>query len=749
MMKLSDVFSREHVVNGLKSFGRLRVRMNHSSIITFSALLLILFIAFTIRVLPLRWEIPTGSIHLSEFDPYYQFSLTNYMVKNGLISPYWPTQWVDTQRWYPDGINMGLSLPSLPMTTTLLYYIVTALGVNIDLMSFCALMPAIMGTLAVLVLYFLGKDIGGKAVGMFAALLLAVNPSVIQRTSLGFFDTEVVGVFSLLLFSFLFLRAIDEERPLNSTIKYSLGAGLVLAYFTAGWGAAYYLIGLIVLFVFILLLLKRYSRRLFLSYSLSFGLGLFIAINVPYLSVGYLTSFAVLPVAVVFVLLLLSEIVHNLKSAREKILFVVGFLAALIAGFAALWALGYIQSLAGKFLTVLDPFLRSANPLVESVAEHRISAWGSIYYDLGIGILFFMVGMFFVARNLNTKNLFLLIFGLTSLYFASSMVRLLVILAPAFGLLAGVGIVGILRPFVTLLKEPPRVTAKRKFGLEHVGKEFSGTAVFLIFIVLVTNLAFSPQSGGVPKVYRQALSPITITAASLPIAPNQPVNEWLDQLKYLNDFQDSSTVVVSWWDYGYWLSLLGNVTSLSDNATINATQIENVGFGFMANETASMKMLSQYNAEYILVFITFAADGSWQDWAGGDNGKWTWMARISGNARERFVDSDFVDAASSWTNESSFGGFNNNTNKWEWNSVGQNTTIYKLMSWGKNRWCEVNVVQDPDYLNVTQPVYFVEEFFSGLNLSQDASSSKYGGLVPLVCLYRIDWQKYYNDYPKS
>ncbi len=746
-MKFSDVLSRERVVNGLKSIGKLRVTASHSSIITLSALLLILFIAFTIRILPLRWEIPTGSLHLSEFDPYYQFSLTNYMVNNGLLSPYWPTQWVDTQRWYPEGINMALSLPSLPLTTALFYSITAVLGVKIDLMSFCALVPAIMGALSVLVIYFLGKDIGGKAVGMLAALLLAINPSLIQRTSLGFFDTEVVGVFSLLLFSFLFLRAIEEERPVSSTIKYSLGAGGTLAYFIAGWGAAYYLIGLMVVFVFVLLLLKRYSRRLFLAYSVTFGLGLFISINVPYLSPTYLTNFVVLPVLGLFVLLFLGEIVSKLKSAKGKVLFVGVFLAALVGSFATLWALGYMQSIAGKFLTVVDPFLRSANPLVESVAEHRISAWASIYYDLGIGIIFFMVGMFFVARNLTTKNVFLLIFGLTSLYFASSMVRLLVILAPAFGLLAGVGIVGILRPFVTLLREPPRISTKRKFGLEHVGKEFSGTAVFLIFIILMTNFAFSPQSGGVPKVYRQAYSPVTITAGSLPVAPNEPVSEWLDMLKYLNDFGDSSIVVVSWWDYGYWLSILGNVTSLADNATINATQIENIGFVFMSNETNALRMLKQYDAEHVLVFTTFAVDGTWQDWAGGDNGKWTWMARISGNAQQRFVDSGYVDEASSWMNETSFGGFNNETNKWEWNDVGQNSTIYKMMSWGKYRWCETQGVQDPDVLNVSQPIYFVEEFFSGENLSPDDSAAKYGQLVPLICLYRIDWQRYYEDYP--
>ena len=108
-MKLPKALSKEGVINGLKNLGKLRVRIDHSSILTLTALLLIIFVSFTIRVFALRWEIQTGTIHLSEFDPYYQYSLTKYMIDHGLFSPYTPTQWVDTQRWYPGGINMAMS----------------------------------------------------------------------------------------------------------------------------------------------------------------------------------------------------------------------------------------------------------------------------------------------------------------------------------------------------------------------------------------------------------------------------------------------------------------------------------------------------------------------------------------------------------------------------------------------------------------------------------------------------------------
>jgi len=740
-MRIRDLLSKERVVNGLKSLGKLRTKTSHSSIMTFSALIIILFIAFTVRIFPLRWEIQTGSMHLSEFDPYSYYRFTDYIVKNGFISWAWPEQWVDKYRWYPGGINVATAgFPGLPFTAAFLYDVISGLGVNIRLMDFCALLPPIMGMLGSLFIYFLGKDIGGKSMGLFAALFLALSPSYIQRTSLGFFDDEIIGIPVLVLFVLLFLRAIEEDRPATSAIKYALGSGVALGYFCSAWGAAYYPIGVAVLFVFVLILLKRYTQRLLLSTSLTFGLGLFIAMNAPKLTTTYLVQTAILPVFGAFVLLCLSEVFRALTSTKWKIIAAIVFMAILIGGFSVVWS--YRQDIAGKFISVINPFERMASPLVESVAEHRISGWGSIYYEFGIAIIFFIAGMFFVMRNLNNKNLFLLIFGLTSLYFASSMVRLLVLMAPAFALLAATGIIGTLKPFNTLLKEPPKISIKKRYGLEYVGKEFSGTAVFLIFLILMTNFAFSPQSGGIPRVYRQAYSPVTVTVGSLPIVPNEPVREWLDMLIYLNDLQNFSIVVCSWWDYGYWLTVLGNVTSLADNATIDTTQIENIGFIFIANETYSLKMLERYGAKYILVFTTIDTNGNWINF--GDEGKWAWMARISGKARDRFViDEGIIDEQSAWTDATPFGNYTIGQDSVEQegemqpipNPRGQTTTIFRLMTFAISRWKEVHK-GDP---KPEESEYFKEAFIAGLNLLPGDATNRYGGVVPLICLYEINY----------
>jgi len=754
-MTLNGGGFRERVTGGLKKISKLRIKTSQASLLTFTVVILILFIAFVVRILPMNWEIQAnqGRLGLAEFDAFYEYEIANHMVSNGLLSPYYPTQWVFTQLWYPGGVNVAsLSLPSVPMTGALLYDLISALGVNIDFMTFCSILPAILGTLSVLIIYFIGKDIGGKAVGMLAALFLALDAAFIERSNLGWFETEA-SIFAFLLFFLMFPRAIEEERPVSSTVKYSLACGFSMAYFIMGWGAAYYLVDMTVLYVFVLLLLRRSTRRLFLAYSLTFGSGLLIAINAPYINVTYLTTFAAIPVVLVFLLLCLNELVGNLKSARERLGFATVVLGGIVVGFAALLASGRFQSLAGKFITVLDPFLRGANALVESVAEHRITAWGSIYYDVGIMILFFLVGTFFISRNLNNRNLFLLVFSLTAVYFAASMVRLLFLLAPAFGLVSAVGIAGILRPFMVLLREPPKIT-KKKLGLVHVGKEFSGIAVFLMFLILMTNIAFSPQAGGVPPVYRQVYAPLSLTAASLPVVPSQPIMEWYDALNWMRYNLKSTTVVVSWWDYGYWLTMLGNVTTLNDNLTINSTQIENVGFIFMSNETQALKMLATYHADYILTFVTVGETSATTSsgtsttvgtFVGyGDEGKWTWMARISGEAQQRLLGEKYD---CYWTNENAFGYYNSTTGSWIWNNAGTNSTIYKLMTWGLDRWCQVGGSGVTPSQTSVEPTYFKEEYFAGETLTP-SDAAAYGNIVPLVCLYKIDWNAYYASLGK-
>jgi len=722
MAKFRKLFRRKTLVNVLKSLGVLRLRVSHSSLMIASLLFIVLVLAFVIRLLPMRW-----GTYLSEFDPYFQYRVTEHMVENGFFA--WAS-WHDSMRWYPYGHEVSITaLPGLPFTAASSYLVLNALGLSITLLEFVVLFPAIMGTLTCLVMYFLGKDIGGKEVGLFSALFLALNAAYIGRTSWGFFDDETVGIFGILLFILFFLRSIETEKPFKNSVIYAVAAGLSLGHVFASWGASQYPMGVTILFVFAMLLLRRYSSRLLFSYSTTFGLAFFIVVHIPRLGFEFLTGSSVLAVFGVFLLLCIYEAVGYIKTAKMKTVFVIIFFALFIVSVFMLSWFGVIRGLQFKYLAVLNPFERFTRPIMESVQEHRPAAWGSFYYDFGIGIFFVPVGVFFAVRNPTNRNIFLSIFGLTSIYFASSMIRLTLLMAPALCLLWALALVHLLRPFITLLKEAPMLQRRKTRFATRVGKEFSGAVLIIVFLLLMFTFVTGLTSGG-PRVFGQADSPTTLAAASVPIKPAGTVPDWIDTLAWMRENLPSTAVVASWWDYGYWIAIWGNRTSLADNGTWNTTQIQNIGLMFMSSEAGAIEILEKWNRDarsrgfqsnvsHVLVFTTFDRNGN--DAMVGDEGKWRWMARIPG------------------LDDGSFGNFSLGTdwvdvdgdNQWQGeeqdelvvNVKGRNSTIYKLMTYGKETKLE-------------SPLSVSLEHF---DLAYFSKGPLVGGIYPLVCIYEIKY----------
>lgn len=723
-MDLRSMVTREKIVNAIRSLSNIRFSVSRSSMLTFSALAIILIIALSVRLLPLRW-----GLELSEFDPYFQYQSTEKIFKDGYFE--WLT-WTtgEANRWYPiERTVSGMAYPGLHLTAATLYSILFTLGVPITLYDFCIIFPAVFGALACLMLFFFAKDVGGKTVGLFSAFFLALNASHITRTSAGFFDDETVGIGTILLFSFLFLRSLDEKRPQKHSLVYAIASGLALGYLTISWGAALYPIAMATLFVFVLILLKRYTRRLLISYSLTFGLGLFLATSIPKNSISYLTTWAILPVLGVFGLLCLSEALRTLSTAKWKFIVTTVILAIILGGFLVLVYMGYSGTIAGKFIGVINPTQRENSQIYSSVQEHRLTAWGSIYYDYGVTVLFFALGLFFAVRDLTNRNLFMVIFGLTTLYFASSMVRLTILMAPAFAILISMGIVNLLRPFITLFKKTPKMQSSKKLVTGHVGREFSGSILILIFLLLTLTYALPA-----PRMYSHAYSPVTILAASLPVRPTQAVTEWTETLGWMQFNLQEDAIICAWWDYGYWITVKGNRTSLADNATFNTTHIGAIGLVFMCNETEAIRILKQeFNGPkgpptHILVFTTFNSyDGGDQGY--GDEGKWRWMARIANQS----IAPGFYTEWGEREQNNTFGFINDETGQWVWNEAGQNTTIYKLMQNAKGAILGPTNVPAPE-LEHFKPVHFSP----GLPV---ASIGTYGSetvyLHAVVALYEI------------
>jgi len=742
-VEISKLFSKDKAVNALTSIGALRFRISHSSLLHISLLLIILVIAAIIRLLPLRW-----GFQLSEFDPHMHYRLTKYMVENGFFS--W-VSWTDTMSWYPQGYNIsGAIFPGLAATAAVFYQIANALNLapaailSSDVyhpltadpvFNFCVIFPVIMATLTVLVIYFVGRDIGGKEVGLFSAFFLALSSSYISRTSLGFFDDETVGILGILLFIFFFLRSIDSERPLRNSVAYAVAGGLSLGYLFSSWGAARYPLGITLIFVLVLILLRRYSSRLFVSYGTTFGVALLIAANVPKLGVKFLTEPTVLAVAGMFLVLGIIEVSRRIKTSRSKMLFVVGFLALIVVGFVALDMLGLVGSLEAKFMSVLFPSERMGegivNQLVQSVQEHKPATWGSFYYDLGVGILFVPIGLYFALQNPTNRNIFLAIFGLTAIYFAGSMVRLTLLMAPALSLLWALALVQLVKPFVTILRENPKMPRRKMRFRPRVGKEFSAAFIILLFLLLTFTFVLPSAGSDYPRVIERAYSPTTIAASSLPIRTQ--VSDWLDTLNWIR-VNNETDVVAAWWDYGYWITAIGNKTTLADNGTVNSTQISLIGQMFMSNETGAIEILERFNERgernitHVLVFHAFATDGETIYDAGyGDEGKWRWMARIGGLDDNKYgnytLGVDWIDINDDGQPDD---------DELIVNELGNSTVIYKLMHYASDT---LAYGSSDIQLEHFEPVYFSQK--GGQDLQWWPRSSDQFAAV--VCVYKINY----------
>ena len=653
-----DYFSSETVMGSLRSIGSIRHKFTRSLIFSLGALALIVVIGAMVRSLPIRW-----GFYLTEFDPYWQYHQTQYIVDHGYLAWF---SWHDNTVWFPWGRSVAQSsYPGIPFSAAALYTFLNVLGLNLTVFDVCVIWPVLMGVLTIILVYFLGKDIGGKEVGLFSALFIALSASHISRTSLGFFDDETVGVFTLVLVALLFLRSLDSRRTLKGTILYAIATGLSLGYLQATWGASIYVVSLIALFAGVLIVFRKYSRRLLVSYSVTMSIAFLIAIQVPRIGVGFLTQLPTLSAIGMTLLLCMMEFTRNIQNSNMRIASFGVFFIALGSTYLLLEYFGLVSPLVAKFISVLNPFERVTQPLIESVAEHRPATWASFFYEMGSILFIAPLGFYFLLRRSNVRDLFVVLLGITALYFAASMVRLTLILAPALAILASVAVVELVKPFINIARETVIFSKKRRF-VPKVGREFGA-----IFVIILLLLVFPPLSRAVDSSY----TPTTLASSSLPVRPTDTnsFDDWIQALSWMKDNLPRESVVAAWWDYGYWITVIGNHTTLADNGTINSTQIAQIGQMFLSNETQAIKILKDHDVTHVVVFVTWSSytssttsETDVKFYGFGEDGKWRWMARIAGLNETEFEET------TKDSDGNSYGIPNANTvlGKMIWNGIG-------------------------------------------------------------------------------
>lgn len=692
-------------------------------IVTYSA-------ALVLRLMPLFDAQPI----MRAFDPWFQIKVTDYITENGFSAFF---NWYDDSTWVPFGRDMArTTYVGVPFTSSLFYFLLNGLGINVSAINVSLAFPAFMGSLAVILVFFLGKELYNNTVGLFSSVFLAFIPAYIQRTMGGFYDNESVGVFAIVLTTYLFIRGLKRGSLISS-----VGAGLSLGYLMVSWGAAEFMLGLLALYGFLMLAIGRYSRRLLSSYLITISLGIFIGSLIPRTGFGNLTNFATLAPIGVAGLLVLYEIWLRIGGYREAtasalashmkpmifglITPVVGVVSYLIyAGSLSLTISPYnsnpILRIGLKFLTVINPFVRLDQRILASVAEHLPSPWGSFYNTLLILIFFFPLGMYFLFKRGRDEDWLIFLYGLTSVYFAGSMIRLTLILGPGVAVLAAVASYNILAPYAKVVTQRS-VFERRRFRMStSLTSEHALTAFAFVGLLLSVNVIL-----GVQYVSTQVGNP---EFAQAPLSSTSQSTDWQIAMTYIRNILPQGSIIASWWDYGYWINTGSGAETIVDNATFNSTQIALVGYALMAlNYTESLKTFKLWDATHVLVYWGHRYSGF-----GGDDGKWPWMVRI---AEDRFG-TDFIDDAT-------YLGTNDETQE-----AFYSTTLYKLLSYGEPR-----TQEEASALGLSQTRAQVDSFFwndqdwvSHMPVSLRGAfkepfvSSAYG----TVKIYEIDYTMYYQ-----
>jgi hypothetical protein len=281
--------------------------------------------------------------------------------------------------------------------------------------------------------------------------------------------------------------------------------------------------------------------------------------------------------------------------------------------------LGLFGDLQSKFLTVIDPLIRQQAFLLASVGEHLPSPWATFWYNLGILVLLMPFGFYIAFRRERDSDILLIIFALTAMYFTGSMIRLTLILAPAAAILGSYGLMMSIRPFRPIFWQRPILTRRRRRITPPATRGFATISYFFIIILLLastyTAVAATDNMG----------SPEITLGFRLANGDTIVYYDYLETFGWMQHHTPPDSVMMSWWDYGYWTRQAAQRPTVVDNATNNKTQIAWVGRMFMETDPIeALKICRRFNVSY--VFVHF---GGGVPAFAGDEGKWQWMSRIS------------------------------------------------------------------------------------------------------------------------
>lgn len=614
-----------------------------TTLLTVLILALIWVVSFSSRLFSVvRYE---SVIH--EFDPWFNYRTSIQLVEHGF---YEFLNWFDDMTWYPLGRVVGGTVyPGLMLTSGVMHAFLHALNIPIDIRNVCVFLAPVFSGLTAIATYLFTSELKDSSAGLLAALFIGIAPGYISRSVAGSYDNEGVSIFALMIVFWLWLKAMKTGSAFWACLT-----ALGYFYMVSAWGGYVFIINMIPLHVLILLLMGRYTNRLYVAYCTMYVLGTIGSMEIPFIGFQPVQTSEHMAALGIFGLLQIYAFFDYLRSKMGQkefgslfnalvfLIFSVAFL-----GMLGLTAAGYIRPWGGRFYSLWDTsYARKYIPIIASVSEHQPTAWTSYFFDLNTMVIFFPAGLVMCFLYLKDEHIFAIVYGVFGSYFSGIMVRLMLTLTPITSVLSAVAISAVydtylrentfVSPFKSDLFKPkkaesgkgkaPEKTAEKT--AEKTEKKSSDKSAIdpdlrlIVVAVLTFVLAVFPLH--CTYVTSSAYSsPSIVLASRNPDGSQYIIDDFREAYFWLRKNTRPDAKVMSWWDYGYQITGMANRTVLVDNNTWNNTHIATVGKAMSVTEEKSFEIMKRHDVDYALVIF-----GGTLGYSGDDINKFLWMIRI-------------------------------------------------------------------------------------------------------------------------
>jgi dolichyl-diphosphooligosaccharide--protein glycosyltransferase len=513
-------------------------------------------------------------------------------------------------------------------------------GSNLSLYDYTILFPAVIGSLTVIVIFVLVRLFAGTTAGLIASVLFAISFPILLRGSIGWFKSEPLGIFYGLLGLYLFLSAIQSRNKKIAFLKIIFG-GIVLAFSMSSWGGTQFFIIPIGMFIVALPFINKDHK--FLLWSIPLFVGIFLSISGSFERPGLNFVFGVAGFLLIFPTIFLTGCIFIQKISSEKNKIrngLVLLILIIVLGTSVFIINPYLDHPVNlpsvRYLNVISPFSTTTDPLVDSVAEHATAATDISFLLHSVWMIFAGIGIWLILSKKisqtetlvkNDMTIFLLIFGITGVYFSSVFIRLELFASISLIMLSSVGL---------------SILTKKLFAINFSGKK--NYPIKISYVVLIIFLFSLPLV--FPTNYNWINSsdtpPIIFTGAAF----NPPSNDWIETLEWIKLNTPENAVIASWWDYGYWITTMSDRTTIVDNATLSTKQIQKMAQMLMSTPDNSWNILKEMNADYVVIFLSAQKINDNNELyvlgGGGDESKSPWFAQIGDFPVKRFFESDLT-----------------------------------------------------------------------------------------------------------